>query len=171
MTDPSIFAMVCEQRDNLAEKLAKTEGALEDALKASIAGSPTQVRLIDLMRARYGRETEQWKANHAQRKQERDELALECDALRRENASLRESLDALARQAQDASDGLAARRLAIGIRAVLAYVRLHERHTYAPDEMPRVNAVRAWLVENGARLHGDEAVYAAAEAHGTAVRR
>lgn len=114
MTDPSIFAMVCEQRDKAMTELAAAQ------------------RII---------------------------------------AAKDEALDALARVTQDANDGLARRELAIGIRAVSAMMKLLAKHTWAADERHVADAVKAWLVENGARLHGDEAVYAAAEAHGTAVRR
>lgn len=41
-----------------------------EAFEAALEGNVGNEKLIDVMKRRYGREAGQWKANHAQRKQE-----------------------------------------------------------------------------------------------------
>ena len=92
MTDPAIFAMVCEQRDS--------------AVRENIA-------------------------------------------LRRENASHLEALDALTRQAQDAADGVLRRQLDEALQ-VLAMVADTLRSVTPSNEERRVhNAMWALLAEHG----------------------
>lgn len=56
--------------------------ALAEALGAALERKIDDVKLIDVMRTRYGREARQWQANHDQRKSERDEaIAFAADKL------------------------------------------------------------------------------------------
>lgn len=63
------------ERDSAIRERDEANAALDELMTKVPVGSfaGPSVALVELMRKRYAREAEQWKANHEQRKQERDE--------------------------------------------------------------------------------------------------
>lgn len=76
-------AILFAERDAAIRERDEAIAALDELMAKVPVGSfaGPSVALVELMRKRYAREAEQWKANHEQRKQERDEARKECERL------------------------------------------------------------------------------------------
>jgi hypothetical protein len=131
-----------ERMVEAAHQRDKLEAALGDALGQRIGDTDTS--LADVMRARYGREAAQWKANHEERKKERD------TAIQQRNDALKLA-DELTRQLANQSDKRLAVMLDRALASVAALVRQLDRikghSTHA--EQGDLRLARALLVEAG----------------------
>ncbi len=80
LTEVACTRMSADTYHRLTSDLAAANVALDAALQLDIGNE----KLIDVMMRRYGREATQWRANHAQRKDERDAALADLAAARAE---------------------------------------------------------------------------------------
>jgi hypothetical protein len=95
------YAALLADRDALKVECADTQAALEELLAQTRVGSAVtgiSEALETVMRRRYARECDQWKANHEQRKKERDEYKTQYERICVESVRIAADRDSLASQ-------------------------------------------------------------------------
>lgn len=139
------YERVVGQRDAAVIAHAQHREALDAALQMQTGNE----RLIDVMRRRYGRECEQWRANHDQRKAERDAAVIERDTLAQRLLESQRDLDALTKLLADAQDKRSSVSLTRALALLTEGARLSAKDAGGPQEQDYRQRRAAFLAEHG----------------------